>query len=288
MMGAPDNAERMPNVPGKVWPRMARPLHEETVPSFRIGKYKVTATEYCAFLNEVSADAEETSKFIHLDNSPITQTVDGAFEPRPGYEWTPAYLVSYRGARRYCEWLSAKTGKRIRLPSEIEWEYAARGTEGRTYPWGEQSPVGRAFFIEHYYKSDRMPDLGVVNVGMFPNGATAEGVHDMIGIVSEWCGNYYYEYSMDSIGKDPERFERFVNALDPVTRPGRSLPLTAYRGGGYVHRAKDATANGWTRFVGGRVDLVPAYRGKGFRILEEIKDVDEFSGETPDKEKVPE
>jgi len=315
MMGAPDDAEQSANSPRPIWIDPARPCHEEVVPSFEIGKYPVTASEYCAFLNEVrgredvsyrtlpyypleefltkrrfrqhpapggySYTSPEAHPYIYIHYASTVVAVDGTYHPRPGYECAPAIDVPYRGARQYCQWLSEKTGDTYRLPSEIEWEYAARGSEGRTYPWGEESPVGRAYLLLHYEAHENSWFPGMTYVGRFPNGATPEGVHDLMGNARQWCGNYYYRYTRDSIGKDPRKYRDFVRAdlraegdeqhCETVSteRTEEDDTWTVTRGGQYVDWKRAAVATAWMRYRGGAPDWV-GRNGTSFRVLREV------------------
>ena len=98
-----------------------------------------------------------------------------------GFENHPAVEASWRGARDYCRW----RGKR--LPTEAEWERAARGTEGRPYPWGSQPPdKSRARYGSGWGQT--------VAVGSLPQGATPEGVMNMAGNVHEWVGSLFKPY----------------------------------------------------------------------------------------------
>lgn len=267
---------------------LSSPVHEETVTSFEIGKYEVTATEYCDFLNDLRSHGEETTKFIYVDHSSTIVRDGDAYTSRPGYDYAPAIHVPYLGARRYCEWLSVNTGESFRLPSEIEWEFAVRGVQGRTYPWGEAQPVGRAYLRAYYRAIETFRDPGVVQVGSFPEGATPEGVHDLIGNASEWCGNYLYAYSQDGITDDPDSFLCFANACEPIfteflehesmfglrsvvtdlvnTDEAHGMLLTVTRGGQYYDRKNRLVANGWTRFSAGSPTLVHR-NGTSFRVL---------------------
>src|SRR5262249_5209277 len=87
-------------------------------------------------------------------------------------------------AQAYCQWLSVKTGRKVRLPTEAEWERAARGPNNLKSPWGEDRiDPSRA----NYYESK----LGAATpVGLYPAGSTAARLHDLIGNDWEWCANW--------------------------------------------------------------------------------------------------
>ena len=103
----------------------------------------------------------------------------------------PAILVGWEDARAYAGWLSRRTGKPYRLPSEAEWEYAARAGSETRFPWGDEVGSGRANCDEC---GSRWDDARTAPVGSFP--ANAFGAHDMVGNVYEWvadCGGAGYE-----------------------------------------------------------------------------------------------
>lgn len=140
----------------------------------------------------------------------------------------PVVHVSSLEAIKFCQWLSARTRKKYRLPSEAEWEYAARGTDGRKYPWGNYEGRGDlANFADrntNFAWSDRDIDDGYPEtspVGAFPFGASAFGMEDMAGNVWEWCLDYY----------EPYRPAPKVNPRGPAMGNRR-----VYRGGSWKSR----------------------------------------------------
>ncbi len=113
----------------------------------------------------------------------------------------PVVYVSSLEAMKFCQWLSTRERRKYRLPTEAEWEYAARGTDGRMYPWGSFARRGDlANFADKntvFAWSDREVDDGYAEsspVGAFPRGASPFGVEEMAGNVWEWCSNYFETY----------------------------------------------------------------------------------------------
>jgi serine/threonine-protein kinase len=101
--------------------------------------------------------------------------------------------VNWDSAVAYCNWLSAKTGKKYRLPTEAEWEKAARGDDGREYPWGNDADCARANWGNFEGEgpcADKNPGHPVV-VGAYTTGASPYGVLDMGGNVWEWVADKY-------------------------------------------------------------------------------------------------
>jgi len=142
------------------------------VAPFYMDKYEVTYEAYCRFLN----DGNE--KYA---TGGTQRNENGCFAPpRPEMARLPMRGANYFHAKAYAQW----AGKR--LPTEAEWEFAHGGSQGRTYPWGEEKPdKTRANFG---------PALkGLKPVGSLPNGQTPEGVFDLAGNIGEWCADYYDE-----------------------------------------------------------------------------------------------
>lgn len=138
--------------------------------AFEIGKYPVTNQEYQKFLESLS-DAESAKQHVPEGWE------EGKFPP--GKETHPVVGVNYWDAVAYCRWRSKSEGRDIRLPTEAQWEKAARGTDGREYPWGEEFDPAKANTWEGGLR-------GTSPVGAYPDGASPYGAMDMAGNVWEW------------------------------------------------------------------------------------------------------
>src|SRR6185503_3788552 len=143
-----------------------RPAHTVTVGDFYLDTTEVTNEDYSRFVRQTRHPAP-------------THWVDGAY-PK-GEATLPVYNVSWFDAKAYAEW----AGKR--LPSEAEWEYAARGTEGWIYPWGNE-------WIDELSNSGEDKRGKPVAVGQFRRGASPFGILDMAGNVAEWVGDDFKLY----------------------------------------------------------------------------------------------
>ena len=159
-----------------------QPVHTVELESFYIGMYEVAAAQYVAFLNAIDGnDDGEGHELLDLDdeegNAQLGRSgdvlTDQALADHPVVE------VSWYGAQAYCGWAG------LRLPTEAEWEKAARGTDGRTYPWGEGIDGSKA----NYLDSGDAFDGRTTPVGLFPDGASPYGALDMAGNVWEWVSS---------------------------------------------------------------------------------------------------
>ncbi len=138
-----------------------------SMPAFKLAAREVTVAQYCRWLNAVQPQVTIPPTIIKQNSQ---------YKPRQHMHRQPIAHVSFDEATRYCAWLSARQGVRVVLPTEIQWEYAARaGVEGGRYPWGWGPWQAHAVFNTR----------GPLPVGSRkPNGF---GLYDMGGNVYEWC-----------------------------------------------------------------------------------------------------
>ena len=180
MVVVPGGSFRMGDLEGGSW--SAYPVHTVHVPPFAVGKYEVTRGQYAAFVSATGYDADSQWRW----RFPIFDQADDH----------PVIYISWDDARAYVAWLSRRTGKRYRLLTESEWEYAARAGTTARYYFGddEASLVGNANWAGYSVKAgDFVEDeYGVTSpVGRFP--ANAFGLHDMIGNVWEWVEDCWHD-----------------------------------------------------------------------------------------------
>ena len=142
-----------------------KPQHKVYLDAFKIDKHEVTNAEYARFVAETN-------------HRPPLNWSKGKFDA--GYEMHPVTMVTWFDARDYCAW----EGKR--LPTEAEWEKAARGTDGRRWPWGDRMDVKR---LNTYYSVG-----STTPVGSYPLGASPYGALDMAGNVAEWVDSELVPY----------------------------------------------------------------------------------------------
>jgi formylglycine-generating enzyme required for sulfatase activity len=177
-----------------------RPAHEVWVDAFALARCPVTRREYGVFLHATG-------------HRPPRYWEDVRFtDPEQ-----PAVAVSWLDAVAYCDWLSAELGAVYRLPTEAEREKAARGGNGREYPWGDDLPD----WMDPRYRGDDVerPD----RVGQDP--VNGYGLHNMGDLVHEWCGDWY---EADYYAVSPAR-----NPTGPASGQRR-----ASRGGSWRHAIK--------------------------------------------------
>ena len=161
------------------WMKNERPDHTVYLDAYYIDKYEVTNAQYGEFMKATERSAPE-----FWNNSRFNQPDQ------------PVVGVTWHDAEAYCKW----AGKR--LPTEAEWEKAARGTDGRQFPWGNEAPT-----CEYAVMDDGGNGCGKDKpwpVGSKPKGVSPYGVHDMVGNVWEWVNDWYdEEYYSQSPDRNP-------------------------------------------------------------------------------------
>lgn len=180
-----------------------QPQHQLDLPGCWIARYPLTAARFQLFLRESDYHPQRGSR-------------------RHGADDYPAGDVTWHDALAYCRWSGDQTGLPVTLPSEAEWEKAARGTDGRPYPWGDQAPT-----------PDRCNVEELTPVGHYsPLGDSPYGCADMIGSAWEWTRSLYrpYPYQPDDgretlTGEDP----RVIRGLTPNNTPHYTRCAFRYR-----------------------------------------------------------
>ena len=160
----------------------------EKLPTFFIGCYPITNVQFQAFIDDGGYRNDAFWSEARRHKASDRETRDPHWS-EPNH---PRETVSWFEAMAFCSWLSEKFGYEIRLPTEAEWEKAARGTDGRVFPWGEFYEAGHANVNERRASEGGHSNIDrTTAVGIYPLGNSPYGVADMVGNVWEWCLDYY-------------------------------------------------------------------------------------------------
>ena len=210
-----------------------QPVHAVTLDAFWIDQTEVTNAQFAAFLNDQGNQAEGSAPWLDLTSiySPIEQT-GGEYRPKSGYADHPVTKISWYGANAYCRWAGAQ------LPTEAQWEYAARGQDGYIYPFGNDAPTCELAQFSGC-PGDTVPVGGLID------GTSWCDAMDMAGNVSEWTSDWDGDY--------------FPGAQTNPTGPAEGL-YKVLRGGAFNSYATDIRTS--RRY--GHAPL-PGYGNIGFR-----------------------
>jgi formylglycine-generating enzyme required for sulfatase activity len=236
-----------------------RPVHTVELDPFYIGKYEITNGEWKKFRDDPGYDDAKFwpgGRVAPKDQVSYWKDAKNHGGGTPETDNYPLIGVNWDSAVAYCNWVSVKTGKKYRLPTEAEWEKAARGADQRRYPWGNEIDRSYANYVGG-------GDFDTISVVAFYDGskrgelqthsnASPYGAFDMAGNVMEWCQDWYSRnYYTVSPRKNPK---------GPETGAYRVL-----RGGSFFVDPLDlrtyARAAAWPSFL--------AYRMVGFRAVRE-------------------
>jgi len=215
------------------------PIHIVYLDAYYIDKYEITNKQYSACVNVGVCDLP-TESYSNTNTHYYGNTT---------FDNHPVIFVDWDRARRYCEWRGGQ------LPTEAQWEKAARGTDGLMYPWGESLDLNYANYSEN---SNNWANVDTTVVGNYIDGRSPYGVYDMAGNVFEWVADWYSDtYYLNSPSSNPK---------GPDTGQLRVL-----RGGSWFDNYKLRSAN---RDYSEPSD---AYNGIGFRCARLIGGAATFS-----------
>jgi formylglycine-generating enzyme len=205
-----------------------QPVHEVWIEAFELAVLQVTVRDYGVFLEDTHGQPP-----LHWGDAGFSHPAQ------------PVVAVSWFEAAAYCEWLTRLTGRRYRLPSEAEWERAAKGDADNLYPWGNELPQDRAEYRRRWG--------GTVNAPLPVGGGspTAWGFYDLGENVHEWCADWFRK---DYYAQSPA-----LNPRGPETGERR-----ASRGGSWRHQIKVSRC-------AARSSIPPSfqYADYGFRVSRE-------------------
>ena len=185
------------------------PEHKTYLDPYYIDRYEVSASSFALFLNEVN-----NVNGYYLDNKFGTLFFNGKYLPRKGFENHPINNIKWQGAYEYCR------SKGKRLPTEAEWEKAARGENGKIYPWGNKLPTNKLARYRQTWSKEVKHHV-MVPVDTFKEGASTYGIHHMAGNIKEWVDDWF----------DREYYDNPANHINPKGQIGGKYKVL--RGGSW-------------------------------------------------------
>ncbi|OGW20091.1 MAG: hypothetical protein A3K09_02575 [Nitrospinae bacterium RIFCSPLOWO2_12_FULL_47_7] len=211
------------------------PVHEVYLDTFFIDRYEVTAQDFSRFLNEHPA---EIDRYIRLEPAVTVEKSEGKIQPRQGLGLYPINSVSWYGADAFCRW----NGKR--LPTEAEWEKAARGADQRIFPWGNEHPNNERATYRRFF--DKLGFKAMEPVDSMQRGRSPYGLHHMAGNVWEWVSDWYADdYYQETESKNPQGP---ATGTSKVLRGGNWYYKAYYMRTTYRFNEKPARFNTWQGF----------------------------------------
>ena len=205
-----------------------RPQRSVYLDEFAIDQVEVTNERYMAFVKSTG------------HRTPPNPYGTGSLTSIIGIEQLPVVQTTWYDAKAYCSWAKK------RLPTEAEWEKAARGTDGRLYPWGNESPTAKRANFDREWEDEHTLHA----VGSLPDGDSPYGVKDMAGNVREWVSDWYdTEYYQHAPDRNPQG-------------PDKKGVVRSIRGGSWHSPASDITTS-----ARGRGGFALQTHGTGFRCV---------------------
>ncbi|MEZ6142836.1 MAG: SUMF1/EgtB/PvdO family nonheme iron enzyme [Zavarzinella sp.] len=236
MMGSPETEEGRASNEG--------PQVKVKVAPFWMGKCEVTWDEYDLYFRYNNANLRpdvERGTVITRKKEDIKEPADAVSQPTKPYvpetynhqrSKHPVICLTHHAAMTYCEWLSKKTGKKYRLPTEAEWEYACRAGSQEAYPWG--ADAGKADDYAWHKKNSPTEELpGGTTHAVGSKKPNAFGLHDMNGNVLEWCMDHAIA---DAYSRYPMMFGKDGLVLNPCIKPTNLKWSHVTRGGHFKSR----------------------------------------------------
>jgi len=213
-----------------------QPAHRVELSAFRIDRTEVTNADYAEWLNKQTDLHIEKERYLYQENVLLTDLypsyepangivfnrAKNRYEVPKGNDFLPMNRVTWDGAQRYC------LSKGMRLPTEAEWDFAARGVEGRLFPWGFETPdCARVHVARGPSQQCAAADRNTKPVASSPQDVTPEGVYDLAGNLPEWVADVFSD--------------RYPSCQEPCKNPlvsgvGHVIPsqFRVIRGGSFI------------------------------------------------------